>query len=484
MAAVAAACSAGPRQAAPAAPVTVTIGAPQTRNLGPARSIRVFAQGLAVERLTSFDERARPVPRLLERWTTSADGLTWRLRLRDNIVFQDGAPLTAPDIKGAIDRAIADPAVRDTAVCLRDIKGVAVDGQDIVVTLARRCYYLLDDLDADISKTTPDGRLVGTGPFSIEAESAESMTLAANARYYGGRPLVDRVTIRAYDTLRTAWAEMMRGRVDFLWEVGPDITEFLSAQSGVEVLSYPVYFCPSIVFNLKRPTLGPTAVRQALSLAVDRDQLVQHAFKGQGRPATSPVWPNYWALAADAPGPALDRARARALLAGSPRVSFTCILIENFTVFERLALIVQQQLRDVGVDMHLQSLPALEVFQRIARGDFDAALINPLGGPYAAVHHRFWHSPDPSPRWNTWHYSNAAVDAALDAMREAGDDEGYRAALARFVTAIRADPPAIFLVWPGTAQAISRRFVLPPGASGRDALAVLARWRPRGEDGR
>lgn len=480
-AACAASCSASPGERLPPAPVTVTIGAPQTRNLGPARSIRVFAQGLSVERLSAFDSRARPIPRLLESWTTSPDGLTWRLRLRDNIFFQDGTPLSASDVKAAIERAIGDPNVRDPAVCLRDVSGVAVDGRDIVVSLTRRCYYLLDDLDTDISRTSAGNRTVGTGPFAIESLSDESVNLAANERYHGGRPTIDRVTIRAYDTLRTAWAEMLRGRVDFLWEVGPDTTEFLSAQSSVDVLSYPVYFCPSIVFNLKRPGLRPAVVRQALSLAVDRQELVRHALKGQGRPASSPVWPNYWALPADAPEPPFDRARARTLLASSPRVRFTCILMENFTVFERLALIVQQQLREVGVDMRLESLPAREVFDRIGRGDYDAALINPLGGPYAVVHHRLWHSPDPWPRWNTWNYSNTAVDAALDAMRDAPDDDRYRQAVAAFVTAVLADPPAMFLVWPGTAQALSRRFVLPDGAAGRDALAVLARWRPRGE---
>jgi hypothetical protein len=68
---------------------------------------------------------------------------------------------------------------------------------------------------------------------------------------------------------------------------------------------------------------------------------------------------------------------------------------------------------------------------------------------------------------------------ALEAMRDAPDETHFKDAMAGFTTAIRDDPPALFLVWPDTLQAVSRRFELPETASGRDALHEVAGWRVR-----
>ena len=116
------------------------------------------------------------------------------------------------------------------------------------------------------------------------------------------------------------------------------------------------------------------------------------------------------------------------------------------------------------------------------KGDFDAAIISVLGGPSATVFHRLWHSPGETTRWNFWSYKNAAVDAALDAALDAADDGQFSAAIRRFEAAVREDPPAVFLAWNETVQAVSRRFVVPPDGAGRDALYVLNRWllRPPG----
>jgi ABC-type transport system substrate-binding protein len=162
----------------------------------------------------------------------------------------------------------------------------------------------------------------------------------------------------------------------------------------------------------------------------------------------------------------------------------------NFSILERVALVVQRQFGDIGVRMRLESLPPDAFNRRIFSGDFDAALISVLGGPSATVYHRLWHSPGATPRWNFWGYRNAGVDAALDAALEApaGEpgDASFRAAIARFESAVRDDPPAVFLAWNQTVQAVSRRFALPPDSDGRDAIYVVNRWllRRPGADGR
>ena len=452
---------------------------PQSRQFNPRHGARALADVLALERLTTNDAEGRTQPRLLEGWSVSGDGLTWKLRVRPNVRFQDGTPLTAEDVKRTFDTAIADPEIRGLSVCLPGIASVdARTDLEVVVTLRRRCSYLLDDLDPAVTRTDDGKTRIGTGAFAITSATQDAFTLEANRHHYSGRPAIDRVIVKPFDALRTAWAEMMRGQVDFLWEVGPDTAEFLSDRSTLEVRSFVGYYVYALVLNSARPPFRNAAVRRALNMAVDRQAIVLKGLRGHGVPADGPVWPRYWARNPAAEPVAFDPAGAEAMLRGAraQALEFTCLVPANFSILERTALLVQQQLGAIGVRVRLESLPPDVFLQRIGTGAFDAALIQTLGGPSATVYHRLWHSPGKTRRWNVSGYRNVAVDAALDAALDAADDPKFAEALQRFESAIRDDPPAVFLAWSETVQAISRRFVVPADGAGRDAMYVLNRW--------
>jgi peptide/nickel transport system substrate-binding protein len=469
--------------AVPREPVTLTIGIPQSRQIDPNHGVPALADTLVFERLTTSDNEGRTQPRLLEGWSVSGDGLTWRLFVRPGVKFQDGSPLTAGDVKRTFDAVIADPNSRNLRVCLPNVASISAAGdREVVFTLTRRCSYLLDDLDRAISRAAADGKqLLGTGAFSITSSSADGVSLEANRYYYAGRPAIDRVEVKPFDALRTAWAGMMRGQVDFLWEVGPETAEFLSDRTEVEVRSFLGFYAYALMLNSARPPFRSAEVRRAFNMAVNREAIVQQALKGHGVAADGPVWPRYWARDPRAPAVAFNPADAGALLSGARQgpIEFTCLVPANFSILERMALLVQQQLGEINVRMRLESLPPDAFNQRIVSGQFDAVVLSILGGPYATIFHRFWHSPGETKRWNFWGYRNARVDAALDAALDAAGDQEYSDAIRRFEAAVRDDPPAIFLAWNQTVQAVSRRFVVPPESAGRDAIYALNRWLPR-----
>jgi peptide/nickel transport system substrate-binding protein len=469
--------------AAPREPVTLTIGIPQSRQIDPNHGVPVLADNLAFERLTTTDTEGRTQPRLLEGWSVSGDGLTWRLFVRPGVKFQDGSPLTAHDVKRTFDEVIADPNSRNLRVCLPNVASIsAASDREAVFTLTRRCSYLLDDLDHAISRTSADGEItVGTGAFSITSSSAEGVSLEANRYYHAGPPAIDRVVVKPFDTLRTAWAGMMRGQVDFLWEVGPESAEFLSDRNAVEVRSFLGFYAYAMMLNSARPPFRSPEVRRAFDMAVNRAVIVQQALKGRGVAADGPVWPNYWARDPRAPAAAFDPAEAGALLRAARQgpIEFTCLVPANFSILERMALLVQQQLGEINVRMRLESLPPDAFNRRIFSGQFDAVMISILGGPYATIFHRFWHSAGETQRWNFWGYRNARVDEALDSALEAGNEREFGEAIRRFEVAVRDDPPAVFLAWNQTVQAVSRRFAVPAEGDGRDAIYVLNRWRLR-----
>ncbi|MCX6551944.1 MAG: ABC transporter substrate-binding protein [Acidobacteria bacterium] len=483
----------------PPGPITLTIGVPQSRQLDPSHGIEAL-EWVTTERLTTNDSSGRTKPLLLEGWSLSADGLVWSLHVRSGVRFQDGSSLSSADVKRTIDAIVANPAARALSACVGDIRSVETTGErDVVVTLSRRCSYLLDDLDSPVTRTAADGRTrIGTGPFAKVASSADTITLEANRNYYLGRPPIDRVVLRSYDTLRTAWAEMMRGRVDFLWEVGPDTAELLSDQSSVDVRTFLSYYAYAVLLNSTRPALRDARVRRAINIAINREALVQQGLRGKGLPANGLIWPKHWARDGSIPGFVYDPEAATRLLRGeasdvqatraaalrsTPPLEFTCLVPANFAILERLALLVQRQLGDVGVRMHLESIAPSAMMGRLDRGDYDAIVLPLVGGPYATIPYRFWHSAGPSRRWNYWGYANGAVDAALDAMRDARDDQHFREAMTSFETAVRDDPPAVFLAWSQTVQASSRRFEVPRDGDGRDALYVLNRWQLRAPGG-
>lgn len=477
-------------------PATIVIGVPKSRQLDLSPGILSLAYTLDQERLTGSDASGRTAPRLLADWSETDNGLTYHLVLRAQSRYHDGTPVVAADVKRQIDERRKEAAGEMLAVCVPDIKDTSVVGdREVVVRLRRRCAFLLDDLDMTIARPAlKDRPEIGTGPFTIASASNDEVVLEANRFYALGTPAIGKVIIRAYDTLRTAWAEMMRGRVDFLWEVGPDTAEFLRDQSSVQVRSYPSYYAYTIVMNSARPLFHDPAVRRALNFGVDRAELLQQALKGQGLAGNDTIWPSFWARDSTIPPWRYDPTLSARLLeaaqrgrghrtkpakAGGPILEFTCLVPANSMIYERLALLVQRQLRQANVEMEIEALP-LDVYnRRIGTGEFDAVLTSLVGGPSRAIHYRFWHSPGVSKRLNFWGYRDAAVDRALEQMRDAPDDNGTRAAMRALSLAFRENPPAIVLAWGNTVQAVSRRFELPDSAMGRDALHGLSRWKVR-----
>ena len=321
--------------------------------------------------------------------------------------------------------------------------------------------------DVDIKEPGP--ALIGTGPFYVAGEHPDEIVLRANESYHGGKPTVDRLVVKPYASVRSAWAEMLRGQVDMLFDVGIDALDSLQSSKDVGVFTFQRGYAYMLLLNMRRPALRDPDFRRALNVAIDRDALIAEGLRGHGTPATGPVWPHHWAYGPDLPQFSF---RPHAIASGSRRQTLKCILPEPS--MERLALVLQRQLQAVGVDLELELLTAEQMYQRIQRGEFDAVLTDSAQGPNLARPYLFWHSGAP---YNFGQYRNTQVDAALDSIRHAPDDGAYKAGVAAFQGAIIDDPPAVFLAWRERARAVSRRFVVPSDPN-NDVLLAIHLWRP------
>jgi peptide/nickel transport system substrate-binding protein len=297
--------------------------------------------------------------------------------------------------------------------------------------------------------------------------------MRANKSYYQGAPFIDQIVIEPYASVRSAWADMLRGRVDMLYEVGVEAIDSLQPSRDAEIFISPRPYALMAILNVEKPQLRDASFRRALNAAVNRQALVDDALNGHGSPAESPVWPHHWAHDSSLPRFTYE---PRAVSLPLSKSRFTVLYTEPS--HERVALTLQRQLQAVGVNVSLETAPLDEALARVRTGDFDAFLADAVHGPTLVRPSLFWHSRAPL---NWGHFRSTEVDAALDAIRHAPDDEAYKVSVAAFQRAIVNDPPAIFLTWGERARAVSTRFEVP-AEPGHDILPTTLRlWRPRSD---
>jgi peptide/nickel transport system substrate-binding protein len=438
----------------------------------------------SLEGLTTQNISGRPVARLAEGWSEAPDGLSWTIKLRPSAVFHDGSAVDASAVKQSLERFLAGSQSRFYPG-LQDISSIGVAGERAVsIRLRQRSTLLLDDLEMPITKLDALGGEIGTGPYVVTSTSSNEVVMTAFPKYYRGISAVNRLVWRVYPTVRTAWAATMRGEVDFLYEVGPETREFLESEASVALYPFLRNYVYGVIFNARRPIFRDPEVRKALNYAIDRRTIVERAFRNHATAASGPAWPLHWAYDPSAPEYMYDPARAAASLdkalnigrshdLRSARLKFTCLIPENFQLWERLALMVQRNLTEIGVDMVLDAVPFNRFNQRIAEADFDVLLMETISGFSISRPFFFWHSSGLS---NFSGYSSKSTDLALQGIRRASSEAEYRDRFRQFQEATFENPPAIFLAWGETARAVSRRFDVLR-APGGDIRMTISDWR-------
>jgi peptide/nickel transport system substrate-binding protein len=468
-------CSTAGAPEAETASLRVGVATPILRTTGQASvGLRYNKTALTREALLIIGQDGRPVPRILESWQPSADRLVWRFKVRSGVRFHDGTPVTAellaPQMQAELNSSSMG-AVRD----------VAAEGQDVVrVTLKEPYALLFEDISFITAKRIVDGTEFYTGPYVVEEESPDRLTLKAVANHYRGRPAIDRIAVTTYPDQRNAWSALMRDEIDMLYEVSRESLDFARSESSIGVATFPRPYVNVFGFNHAHPRLRDPRVRQALNLAVDRDALIRSGLAGEGEPATGHVWPQHWSY--DATGSEVirhDPAGAVRLFEAAglhvrheagrmpARLRLKCVVYEPL---HRLALVLQRQLAMVDVDLQLEPMPTADLIGRLGTADFESFVFEMASARTFWFINYFWHSQ------TFMKHGYAGADDVLDRVRRARDDEEFREAAVTLQRRFHEDPPAVFLAWDRTSRAVSRRFAVPE--TGDDIYHTIARWTP------
>jgi peptide/nickel transport system substrate-binding protein len=446
-----------------------------------------LAELLYSEPVIGREVDGRSTPYLAESWSWENSDRRVRVRLKKNIRFHHGQLLTADLIARALQAQVADTREQNPNA-YETVTRIWADQDDVVVDLSRPDALLLSELFG-LRVVHPDDPDNGTGPFRIVKRVPQIEAVRFDG-YHSGVSQIGKVTILTYDSQRSAWAALMRGEVDAVQEVSRESVEFLAGSSTAQTYSFLQPFYIPLVFNVRHPALAQVEVRRAITEGLDREAIIARAMHGHGKVANGPIWPLHWAYSDSYPRYSYDPDKAAMRLdragfpvragarAGEPAARFTlkCLFWSEDPQYERIALMIQRQLFDIGVNVELEPATLKEMQKRVSQGAFDTFLVRTNASRALDITYRFWRSTE-ADEFAMQRSGYTGADALLDAFRVSTSDTAVRESVSAISRRFYEDAPAAFIAWTEITRALDSRFEVPDvGAD--DPFAKIWRWRP------
>jgi peptide/nickel transport system substrate-binding protein len=456
--------------------------------------------GLIYNGLLKYDGDLNLVGDLAQSWDISNDGLTITFHLRHGVKWQDGAPFTAKDVLFTY-QVMVDPKT-PTAYSgdyLQVKQAEAPDDYTFRVTypqpfapalgswgLAILPEHLLKG--QDLTKSPLARNPIGTGPYVFkEWKAGQLIALAYNPTYFEGRVYLNGYLYRVIPDLATMFLELKAGKIDRMGLTPLQYTRQTAYPKFDRMYKKYRYMPFSYIYlgyNLRDPRFADRRVRQALTCAINKKEIIEGVLMGLGQEATGPYKPGTWYYNPHVPKFSYDPARSKALLAaagwhpgadgrltkdGRP-FEFTILTNQGNDIRVRTAEIIQRRLHDIGIQVHIRTIEwASFLKQFIEKGRFEAVLLGWNTG-LDPDQYDIWSSTKTKPgELNFIGYQNPEVDKLLSEGRHTFDREKRRQAYFKFQDILAEDQPYTFLFVPDALPAISRRFHgIKPAPAGID----------------
>ncbi len=235
------------------------------------------------DNLTSRRPDGKLLPSLATEWKLQGQ-TTWVFKLRSGVKFHNGDPLTSADVKFSIDRSL-DVNLKGNRVSTVLTTVDRVETPDPAT--ARLGFYGGQIIPKKYVETVgPDAfnaKPVGSGPTRfVSWVKDDKLVLEANPDYWGGRVDFDRLVVRALPEMAPRVAALLKGEVDLITQVPPDQGERVKGNASTVVSGALYGGLYVLAVNSKRPPLDNPLVKQALSLAIDREAIVKELWRGRG----------------------------------------------------------------------------------------------------------------------------------------------------------------------------------------------------------
>lgn len=446
--------------------------------------------------LIQINEKLEPVPDLAVSWTASADGRQWTITLRKDVKFHDGQPLTADDV------AYTYNAFKDkgyTGVRAAQFKWLdrveAVDPSTVRFVLNQPYAPILTYLTygilpkhlydaqpvAEMKNNPANRKPVGSGPWKFgEWVSGQYVSLVRNDAYYGQGPYIPDVRLKFVPDSNVALAQLEAGELDVVQLPAREVKRIMSTYADrFNFYKYEGMAFTYLCFNLTKPGLGDKAVRQAMAFALDRQKMISDILEGEGILEDAPMPPASWAYTSKGvtsysynPAKSVDILEKAGYRKGNDgiyakdgtRLSYTLIVQTGNPVYESLALVIQKELKDIGIEVKPEFIESSVMLTKyVYLGNFEIFL-NALSVGVDPDPYSFFHSSQAQKNaqgqfvgFNRAQYSNPEMDRLLDSGRLESDQAKRKEIYARYQQIISDEIPWLVLYSPKVTFAVNKK---------------------------
>jgi len=406
-----------------------------------------------------------PEPDLAKSWTISPDGLTYTFNLRDNVQWHKGhGQLSARDVKYSFDR-IMDPKTksryRTDFQNVRDVEVVndhtvkihfkTPDMSFVRKVLYYRPGYIVNQKAIETLKGNYRSGPIGTGPFIFDRWEPGSKTiLVANKDYFLGSPKLKKATFLTVNEDAVAQLALERGDIDLaVFSSAEDLAGLKTlgaVQTGKVILQEQLSLRITYlnINNCKKP-FNDIRLRRAVHHAINKDALIAAGFGGLARPASNFLNPGYFAHKPNVTVYEYNPDKAKKLIAeaGFPKGLDAAMLYYSGDPWKIYAPIIQEQLREVGIQMNLTMLDRASMEPIWAKGNFDFLYGNMSRPPDPDIVFSTYFQSTNSPYPNYSCYKNKEVDNLIAQGNRERDAEKRKKIYYQIQDIIAQDTPLI-----------------------------------------
>jgi len=416
-------------------------------------------------------------PLLAESWEFGDDGSSLTFQLRE-ASWSDGTPITADDVlfTWEVQRSESIPWIG--AGAKERIESVEVE-DDRRVTFrfdGSYPYMLADAVEGGILPRHIFGSVpfeewathdwstvrVASGPMMLDShEAGHQIVLTRNPAYYDtSTPRLDKLVVRIVPDASSLVTQLRTGEVDLMLGVTPKDADRLERDGSAELVDYDYPGYDYLGWNGSRAPFDDPQLRRALTLAIDREALVEELLYGYGRVSHGPVFSQWWGANRELVPLPFDRDEARRLLAeqgyatvddaGEPlnegrTLSLELLTNSGNTLRESMLVKIQQHLALVGVDVRVQPLEMRTMRQKVGSGDYDGYLGGWVFLGKIDLKALFGSESVPPRGVNVVSYRSEEVDRLFSELDRASTWQEMKPLLDRIQQEIHEDQPYSFL---------------------------------------
>lgn len=385
--------------------------------------------------VTVDPETNEVVPQIAESWEQT-DDQTYVFKIREGIKFHDGSDLTAEDVKFSLDRARNSAAV---SYIVNFIEEVTVD-DDHTVTVKTTAPYAptLRNLAIPFAAIVPKAVVeadenafiqnpVGSGPYKfVEWNHGDHVTLKAFDDYYAGKPETENLIMKVIPETSQRTIALETGEVDLAYDLAVNDIPKVNSDDKLTVYEIPSLTCWYVSMNMNKKPFDNPKVREAMSMAIDRQTIIDTINAGSGQTADAIIAPavfGYYSTGVKEYNPT----KAKELLAeaGYPNGFSTTLWVNDNQSRIEMCQAMQAMLLEVGVQCNLEVLEFGSFISRTTAGDHDLAYLGwtTSSGDADYSYYSLEHSTQQGAAGNRSFLADPDVDKLIEEARSNTNEE-------------------------------------------------------------